>query len=89
MKTELIIIAICIIGIATCLLFQGCTQLIVEPDRFQVNTFLMTSGLDTLYFDPNDGFLEVGKYNGVPANIMLKFNPFLNQYEMVIESEAK
>ena len=86
MKTEIAIGLIC--AILVYLLFPGCTQLIVEPDRFQVNTFLMTSGLDTLYFDPN-GFLEVGKYSGIPANIKLKFNPFLNQYEMVIENNLE
>jgi len=77
--------------IAASLLFAGCSQLIHErPDgtRLKINTLFTLTGFDGLYNDPN-GFLEINKYNGVPANIKFVFNPLLNQYEVVIESEAK
>jgi len=69
------------------LFFSGCKQVIVEPGRMQINTFLMNSELDGLYFDPNDGFFEASEYSGVPANIWFEFDPIFNRYKMVIESE--
>jgi len=67
----------------------GCAQLVHKrPDgsRLQINTLFKLTDFDGLYNDP-EGFLEIRKYSGVPANIKLKFNPFLNQYEMVIEAD--
>jgi len=69
----------------------GCAQLVHKrPDGsyLKINTFLNRTGFDGLHNDPN-GFLEIRKYSGNPANIKLKFNPFLNQYEMVIEADSK
>ena len=67
----------------------GCAQLVHKrPDGsyLKINTFLNRTGFDGLYNDPN-GFLEIRDYDGIPANIVFKFNPFLNQYEMVIEAD--
>jgi len=67
----------------------GCAQLVHKrPDgsRLQINTLFKMTDFDGLYYDE---FLEIRKYSGVPANIKLKFNPFLNQYEMVIEADNK
>jgi len=78
---------IAVISVLT--LLTGCKQVIREDTevghRLQINTFLMNSGFESLHDDPK--VFEVGKYEGVPSNIKLKFNPFLNQYEMVVEPE--
>ena len=52
----------------------GCTQVIVEPDRLQINAFLMSTGFDNLYYDPNVLF-EVNKYDSIPSDIELVFDP--------------
>jgi len=94
MKAMTITLLWCFVGAMICiwlLILGGCAQLVYErPDgsHLQINTFLTLTGFDGLYNDPA-GFLEIRKYSGIPANIKLKFNPFLNQYEIAIESEAK
>jgi hypothetical protein len=63
--------------------FVGCTQTIVQkPDgtRLKINTLLMTSGLESLYYDPN-GFFEVGKYKGIPSDVELEYDPLTNSFK--------
>ncbi len=55
------------------LLISGCVQIIVEPDRFQINTFLTSSGFESLYYDPN--MFEVGKYQGIPSDAEIVIDP--------------
>lgn len=79
----MIVVILMSLLVAACL--SGCTQVIIEPDRFKVNTFLMTSGLETLYYDPN-GFFEVGKYKGVPSNIELVYDPLTGEIKVVTKA---
>ena len=66
----------------TCILLLsiGCTQVDLTPERLKINTFLMTSGLESLIYDPN-GVFSVGKYEGIPAEIQLEYNPLTNTYK--------
>ena len=73
MKTHIII---CILLLS----IMGCTQVDLTPDRLKINTFLMTSGLESLTYDPN-GVFSVGKYQGIPAEIELEYNPLTNTYK--------
>ncbi len=61
-----------VIGFVT--LVVGCTQVIVEPDRMQINAFLMSTGFETLYHEPNAIF-EVNKYRTIPSDVELVFDP--------------
>jgi hypothetical protein len=74
--------------ILTALLWMaGCTQTIIQrPDGsiLKINTLLMTSGLESLYYDP-DGHFEVGKYKGVPSDVKFKYNPITGMMEVVTE----
>ena len=59
------------------LLLTGCTQTIIEKSdgtRLKINTVLMTSGLESLYFD--DEFFEVGGYHGITDKLEIRYNPF-------------
>ena len=85
---KLTLICILLLSISGCLALSGCTQVIIGPDRFQINTCLMTSGLESLYFDPN-GIFEVGKYTGIPAEVTLKFNPLTNTYQMTTVTKRR
>ncbi len=52
----------------------GCTQVIIEKDRLQINTFLMTTGFGSFYYDPN-GISEVDKYMAIPSDVELSYDP--------------
>jgi hypothetical protein len=84
MKTKITIALICVM-----MLIPGCTQTIIDQTeygaRLKINTFLMTSGLESLYYDP-DGIFEVGKYKGIPVDLRLKLNPLTGHYEIVTET---
>lgn len=67
--------------IVAMLMFTGCVQLIVEPDRLQINSFLTTTGFEEFYYDPN-GFFEVNKYRGIPSEFELEYNPLTNTYKL-------
>lgn len=56
----------------TCVM--GCTQVILEPDRLQINAFLMSTGFENLYHEPNSIF-EVNRYKTVPSDIELVYDP--------------
>lgn len=69
------------------ILLAGCTQLILEKDRMQINTFLKSTEFDSAYYDPN-GFFEVNKYKGIPSDVKLKYNPVTGTWEIVAESNS-
>jgi hypothetical protein len=85
MKQALISLALAAALFFATLWVVGCTQIIIEPDRLQINTFLTTSGLKGLYYDPND-FFEVRDYEGVPADIKLRYNPVTGTVEVITDS---
>jgi len=78
---KLFLITVTITAVILMIAMIGCTQVIIEDvqvddrlgKRFKINTFLMTSGLETLYYDPNQ--FDVGKYKGIPADIEFEYNP--------------
>ena len=84
--------ALLIAWIAFCIyMCYGCAQLVHErPDgsRLQINTLFKLTDFDGLYNDP-EGFLEIRKYSGVPANIKFVFDPIFHRWEMVIEANNK
>ena len=92
--TELYIALLLVIGIIVCVCCNGCTQVIIEKEynatdfkqRLKINSFLMTSGLESLYYDPNNGFFEVGKYKGVPADVELEYDPLTHSFKVVTDS---
>jgi len=68
------------------LLLAGCTQIIIEPDRMQINTFLKSTEFDSFYYDPNDGHFEVGKYRAIPSNIELQYDPLTGKVKIVTKA---
>ena len=79
---------ILLLSISGCLAVSGCTQVDLTPDRLKINTFLMTSGLESLTYDPN-GVFSVGKYQGIPSEITLKYNPLTNTYQMTTVTKRR
>jgi len=63
----------------------GCTQVILEKDKLKINTLFMTSGIDTLYYDPN-GIFEVNKYISIPSDMELYFDPLTKK--IVLRTKA-
>jgi hypothetical protein len=62
---------------------SSCVQLIDErPDGsiLKVNSLFNSTSFDGLYRDPN-GFLEVGKYKGVPSDVELEYDPLTNSFK--------
>jgi hypothetical protein len=58
--------------------FVGCVQLIDRrPDgsELKINSLFNSTSFDGLYRDPN-GFLEIGKYKGIPSDIEIQYNPY-------------
>jgi hypothetical protein len=67
----------------------GCGQLIVDrPDgsRLKINTLFMSTGLDGLYHDAE--FTEVRGYEGLPADLKLRYNPVTGTVEVVTDSNV-
>ena len=70
-----------------CLLaVNGCTQVIIEPDRLKVNTFLKSTEFDTAYYDP-DGIFEVSKYKGIPSDVEIVYDPLTKSFKFVAKKE--
>ena len=82
---EIFITLLCIVAIISILMCQGCVQIIVEKDRFKINTFLTSSGFESLHYDPN-GF-DVGKYQGIPADAEFVFDPLTKTFRVKVKTK--
>ncbi len=92
MKYSLIVLIWCFVGAIVCIwliLIGGCVQVIHETTptgtRLKVNTFLKSVFSDGFYYDPNDGFMEVDKYKGIPSDIVLEYDPLDNTFKFKAE----
>ena len=68
------------------LLLTGCVQVIhVKPDgtRLKINSFLNSASLNGLYHDGE--FFEVGKYKGIPSDIVLEYDPLTKSFKFKAE----
>jgi hypothetical protein len=57
---------------------SSCVQLIdrrQDGSELKINSIFSSTSFDGLYRDP-DGFLEVGKYKGIPSDIEIQYNPY-------------
>ncbi len=72
--------------LATLLFLAGCTQIIVKKDRLQINTFLQSTKFDSFYYDPNDGFFEVGDYQAIPSNIELQYDKLTGKVKIITKA---
>jgi hypothetical protein len=86
-----VFIGICVGVIILFVIFalSGCTQIILEKDRLQINTFLKSVEFDGFYYDPNNGFFEVDKYTGIPSNIELEYDPLTHSFKIKTATNAE
>jgi hypothetical protein len=81
MKQAIISLVLAVLLFLATLWFVGCVQIIKEPDRLQINTFLKAVEFDRIVYDEND--LTIENYTGLPSNVELVYDPLTHTFKFI------